>query len=58
MKTPEQKRLRRKLTEKDVLEIREIAANTSRTQLDISWEYPAHQTTISKIIRRKTWKHI
>jgi hypothetical protein len=51
-----------KLTENDVRAIREKyvrdVKNRARRQFWLAQEYGVNQTTISCIIRRKTWKHL
>ena len=44
------------LTEKDVLEIREIGLAVS--QRDLAKQFGVNKTTISSILWRETWKHI
>lgn len=46
-----------KITEKDVLEIRELYAKGS-LQKEIASAYGTGQANISSIVLRKTWKHI
>ena len=46
-----------KLTEKDVLEIRERAASGEKLA-DIAKDFPVVASGIFKIVRRETWKHI
>lgn len=45
-----------KLSEKEVIEIRNI--NNSLSVRDIAKTYNVQKCTISKILKRKTWKHI
>ena len=45
-----------KLTEQDVLEIREIGS--SKTQRELSKKYNIHHSKISSILNRKSWSHI
>lgn len=47
-----------RLTEKDVLNIRERVANKETTQKALAEEYGVTEAHISKIIKRKTWTHI
>lgn len=48
-----------KLTEKDVLEIREIyASGTKRSYPDVGRKYGVHWSTIRYIVLRITWPHI
>lgn len=46
-----------KLTEKDVITIRELA-NSGRLQKDIAEEMSVSRPTICNIIKRNTWKHL
>jgi hypothetical protein len=45
---------RAKLTEKDVLEIRKF----NETSASLARKYGVAATTITAILKRKTWKHI
>ena len=47
-----------KLTEKEVLEIRKLKETTNMTSTEIGKLFGVNQPAISKIIHRKTWKHI
>lgn len=47
-----------KLSESDVLEIREMCKNRILTQKKIAEKYGVHTTTIENIKSRKIWKHI
>jgi len=47
-----------KLTENDVIEIRDKYKNGNYTQTELSKIYNVVQVTISDIIRRKSWSHI
>ena len=47
-----------KLTEKEVLEIRKLKETTNMTNTEIGKLFGVNQPAISKIIHRKTWKHI
>ena len=47
-----------KLTEHQVLEIRNKYITGNYTQIQLANEYNVHDTTISKIILKKLWKHI
>jgi len=47
-----------KLTEKQVLEIREKYVPRKYSQYKLAEEYGVHVTTISEIILRKIWQHI
>lgn len=47
-----------KLTEKEVLEIRETYATGEIGQVDLGSRYGVGHTTISYIVNRKYWKHI
>lgn len=46
-----------KLTTTDVLEIRRRAAN-GESQSDIAKDFLVHVANVSRIVRRKAWKHI
>ncbi len=48
---------RNTLTEQEVLEIRALFAEGMR-QVDIWKLYPCSQDAISKVVRRKTWRHL
>lgn len=47
-----------KLSEEDVLKIKEIYSNGKHTQKDIGEMYNVSQTAISDIINKKRWKHL
>ena len=47
-----------KLTEKEVLEIRELYATGNYTQKELGLKYNVNRCTICDIINRRTWKHI
>lgn len=47
-----------KLTELQILQIREYHKNKEMTILEMSKIYNVHKKTISKIINNKIWKHI
>jgi hypothetical protein len=47
-----------KITEEQVLAIRQRYENKEATQRQLAKEFGLHQTTISLIVRRKKWKHI
>lgn len=47
-----------KLTEQDVLEIREKYAKGQGTQISLGIEYNVDHTMIGYIVRRKSWAHI
>lgn len=47
-----------KLTEKQVLEIREKYSNNKYTFVELAKEYNVKYGAIQRIIKRKTWKHI
>lgn len=47
-----------KLTDASVLDIRSRYAEGSVSQQELADEYGVHQTKISAVVRRKTWKHI
>jgi hypothetical protein len=47
-----------KLTEKQVLEIRHKHANTDKGYRKLGKEYGVDNSTIMRIINRKTWQHI
>lgn len=49
---------RAKLTEADVLAIREKYASLDWTQMDLAAEYGVSQPMIGYIVRRTTWRHI
>ena len=46
-----------KLSEQDILEIRNRAARGEK-QIDIAQDKNISQVTVSKIVRRKLWKHV
>jgi hypothetical protein len=48
---------RSKLTENDILEIRARAAS-GETLVDIAKDFPMHKGGVSRIVRRKIWKHV
>ena len=47
-----------KLTEAQVLKIREKCATKKYTQRELAMEYGVNQATIGFIVRRQTWDHI
>ena len=47
-----------KLTEEQVVDIRCVLAEGSRTQVDIARRYGVTQSTISAIALRNHWKHV
>lgn len=47
-----------KLTDTQVLEIREKHVTLGRTCTALAKEYGMTKTSISRIVRRKSWKHI
>jgi len=47
-----------KLTEAQVREIRERYALGGITYRSLAAEFSVHETSISQIVRRKTWAHI
>jgi len=47
-----------KLTEAQVREIRERHGSGSITYRALALEYGVHETSISQIVRRKTWAHL
>lgn len=47
-----------KLTEKDVLKIRNLYSETNMTLTEISKLYDVQFACIEKIVKRRTWKHI
>ena len=47
-----------KLTESEVLEIREKYAGGKFSQYDLAYIYDVSQMTICRIVTRKTWNHI
>ena len=47
-----------KLTEKDILKIRELWEKRYMSQQKIADQFGVIQTTISRIVLRQTWKHI
>ena len=47
-----------KLTEKDVLEIREMYASEEYTQAELAEMFDCAQANISSIVNRISWKHI
>lgn len=47
-----------KLTEADVLDIRQRYAGGGLTQKELAAEYELHQVTVSEIVTRKIWTHI
>jgi len=53
-----EKNIKAKITEKDVLRIRELFATGSMTVLDISAKYPINPETIGKIISGRLWKNV
>ena len=46
------------LTEKDIVDIRNVYAEESYSQKSLAEFYGVTQGTIGKIIRRRTWKHV
>jgi predicted XRE-type DNA-binding protein len=46
------------LTESDVLMIRDLYATQRFTQSELALYYGVGQTTVSDLLRRKTWSHI
>ena len=47
-----------KLTEEDVRAIRQAYANDEASQTALASSYGVHQTIISDVVRRITWKHL
>ncbi len=47
-----------KLNEKEVKKIRKLYSSGSVTQLDLGRQFGIYQTTISAVVRRKTWKGV
>ena len=47
-----------KLTSAKVIEIRELAKNSTLTQREIAGLYGVHNTTVSMIVKGKSWKHL
>jgi len=47
-----------KLTEKDIIKIRELFQEGSMTQQEIADQYGVCQTTISRVILNQTWTHL
>lgn len=47
-----------RLTEEQVLEIRDLCVNSNLRQWQIAKKYNLKQATVSDIYRRKLWKHI
>lgn len=48
----------RKLTEQEVLEIRNLYATTNITYAELARRYNVDKTNIPPIVKRETWKHI
>jgi len=48
----------RKLTEQEVLEIRNLYATTNITYAELARRYNVDKTNIPSIVKRETWKHI
>lgn len=48
----------RKLTEDDVVTIRDRYANGEANQYELAEEYGIHQVTVSEIVLRKIWSHV
>lgn len=46
------------LTENDVLEMRKLWEETNTTRTELSQKYGVSQHQVSRIIRRKCWRHI
>ena len=59
---PKTRRSRRKtrgaLTEKNVLEIKRLLSNGSRSMAQIARDFGVHYTTVTHIKAGKTWKHV
>jgi hypothetical protein len=49
---------RAKLTEEDVIEIREKYASGKYSQVNLAYIYGVHQSHISRIVNNGEWKHI
>lgn len=49
---------RSKLTEREVIEIRELFGMSSYTKMELAKLFGVYHTLISKIVNRKIWKHI
>ncbi len=47
-----------KLTEKDVIAIRERYATGTVSQYQLAAEYGVYQASIGRIVNRKGWKHV
>lgn len=47
-----------KLTEKDVRQIRRMYASGKYAQHELGRQFGVHQMQISRVVRRKTWKHV
>ena len=48
----------KKLTEQEVLEIRNLYATTNITYAELARRYNVDKTNIPPIVKRETWKHI
>ena len=51
-------RMAKKLTEDDVLDIRELYATGDWTQEDLAEEFGASRSHIGRILSGKKWRHI
>ena len=48
----------RQLTEEQVREIRELYATGEITQQELGFEFDVEQSTVSKVVRRATWRKV